>query len=143
MQKGVDPKTSSLRVLVLEDEEPMRKLLTEIVWGMGFREVTAVSNGQEGLQEITTSLKQLDLIVCDVDMPVMNGLSFLEELRSLSDRSLANLPVIMITAHKDEATVKKTARFGISGYVIKPLSFGAVQQSIEKALKSKRRTPME
>ena len=63
-----------------------------------------------------------DIVLCDISMPRMGGLQFVEQLRDHREESLRNTPVVMLTVNADEATILDAARLKVSGYLVKPVS---------------------
>jgi hypothetical protein len=88
-------KTGAAHVLVVEDDEATRELMTRTLVHAGHR-VTAVENGQVGLERLRGSGSAPDIVILDLMMPVMDGFTFLHHLRAEPDH--AHLPVIVATA---------------------------------------------
>jgi two-component system cell cycle response regulator len=125
-------KTARAKILIVDDE-------TDIVNTVQYRlksckyEVITASNGQEGLEKATK--EKPDLILLDINMPIMNGHEMLERLRSQPD--LKSTPVIMLTAYSDRTDVSKAAELGISNYVTKPFDFADLTEKISKTLEDR------
>lgn len=125
-------KTAQAKILIVDDE-------TDIVNTVQYRlesckyEVITASNGQEGLEKAT--MEKPDLILLDINMPIMDGHEMLERLRSRPD--LKSTPVIMLTAYSDRADVSKAAELGISNYVTKPFDFTDLTEKISKTLEDR------
>jgi len=122
-------KTARARILVVDDE-------TDIVSTVQYRlkfcdfEVITASNGEEGLDKATN--EKPDLILLDINMPIMDGHEMLERLRSNPD--IKDMPVIMLTAYSDKRDVAKAAELGIADYVTKPFDFTELMEKISNAL---------
>src|SRR5678816_1806677 len=86
------------KILCVDDEDPIRKLCTVYLAKRGYR-VEAVANGVEALKLIE-SKGAPDLVVTDVNMPLMNGLELVKRLRE--DRRTARTPIIVLSAAKQE-----------------------------------------
>ncbi len=106
--------------LVIEDNEETRSLLVRILNVMGAAEVFEASEGGEGLR--VASEKVPTLVVCDMEMEPIDGLSFLAGLRHSQNKQIASIPVIMFTATKDETVVQKVNALGVDGYLVKPFN---------------------
>ncbi len=125
-------KTAQVKILIVDDE-------TDIISTVQYRlksckyDVVTANNGQEGLEK--AAKEKPDLILLDINMPVMNGHEMLERLRSRPD--LKNIPVIMLTAYSDRTDVSKAAELGISNYVTKPFDFTDLTEKILKALEDR------
>ena len=80
------------------------------------------SNGEEGLEILRDENKEKPCIIfLDINMPKMNGIEFLKELRT--DETLRHTPVVMMTTSKEEQDKLETFRLGISGYILKPVDY--------------------
>ena len=105
----------SYKILVTDDEENIRNLLCETLRLSGYSPTPAQS-GTEALNLIKKT--QFDLVLLDINMPVVNGFMVLEKIRS----SNSNLPVIMLSARSDKSDVVAGLRDGADDYVSKPFS---------------------
>ena len=113
----------SLTVLFVEDEEVSRGLCSEFLSRLVGVLVTA-QNGVEGLE--AWRQHKPDIIVTDVQMPVMDGLSMVDEIRSRD----MTVPIIVLTAFDNGDYLMKSINFGIDKYVTKPVDSGRLQSSL-------------
>ena len=102
------------RILVIDDDDDVRTMLRDRLQAMGFVVVTA-SDGLAGMEIVKSSW--IDGILLDIEMPVMDGLSTLKELR----RWHAHIPVIMMSADNDPEKLKAAIELGALGYAPKPI----------------------
>ena len=102
------------RILVVDDDDDVRAMLRDRLQAMGFVVVTA-EDGLIGTEIVKSSW--IDGILLDVEMPVMDGLATLRELR----RWHAHIPVIMMSADNDPDTLKAAIELGALGYAPKPI----------------------
>jgi len=125
-------KTSHVRILIVDDESD---IVSTIQYRLKFCEfdVITASNGKEGLEK--TANERPDLILLDINMPVMDGHEMLERLKNHPD--LKDIPVIMLTAYSDKRDIVKAAEFGIADYVTKPFDFTELMEKISTALEKK------
>lgn len=125
-------KTSHVRILIVDDESD---IVSTIQYRLKFYEfdVITASNGKEGLEK--TANERPDLILLDINMPVMDGHEMLERLKNHPD--LKDIPVIMLTAYSDKRDIVKAAEFGIADYVTKPFDFTELMEKISTALEKK------
>lgn len=117
-------------ILLVEDNEVNRALLTRFLEGHGHR-VVAVADGTEALR--TVHERTIDLVLLDIVMPGMSGLEVLQTLRRL--HTARDLPVIMATARDDSDDVVKAFELGASDYVTKPLDLPVVLARIQAQLR--------
>ena len=111
-----------MRALIIDDSAVMRKVIERALRqaGLDFSEVLEASNGEEALQILRDDVHRLDLILCDINMPVMDGLQFLKQ-RLIED--LANgVPVVMITTEGSKPLVLGAIAAGAKGYICKPFT---------------------
>jgi len=120
----------SFKILVVEDEEPIRKLLKMELENEGFI-VELASNGAEGLERVKSF--NPDLIVCDVMMPVMDGFTMQERLNQ--DARFKDIPLIFLTAKSDKKDIRYGKSLGAEDYITKPFEFEDLLVSINSKLK--------
>lgn len=125
-------KTVNATILVVDDEKDLLSIIrTRLKWNK-FNVLTAL-NGHEGL-EIAASEKP-DLILLDNNMPIMNGLEMLTQLRE--NPELKNIPVIMVTAVCEPRNIAAASSFGIVDYITKPFDFANLIEKISEILDKK------
>ena|SRR5665213_1563457 len=126
-----------MRVMIVDDSAVMRKIVASALRHAGFTltEVLQASNGAEALAQIEQAREHgppLDLILCDVHMPVMNGLTF---LREKSARGLApGVPVAMITADPSDPHLLQAVAAGAAGYIAKPFTLAQILACVTPCL---------
>jgi DNA-binding response OmpR family regulator len=125
-------KTKQAKILVVDDEADIVSTIEYRLKACDFQVITA-GNGQEGLDKATAEIP--DLVLLDINMPIMDGHEMLARLRSLGN--LKDTPVIMLTAYSDRRDVSKAAELGISDYVTKPFDFSDLMEKITGALESR------
>ena len=94
-------------------------------------EVSTAANGEEGLKKAAE--EKPDLILLDINMPVMNGLQMLERLKEHSD--LKNIPVIMITVICEPWDIAAASSYDIADYITKPFELVELTEKVTKVLK--------
>lgn len=104
-----------INILVVDDEERMRKIIKDFLKIQGYNVIEA-ENGEKAI-EIFSSQKSIDLILLDIMMPKMNGWEVCEYIRKFS-----NVPIIMLTALDGEADELTGFKLGIDEYISKPFS---------------------
>src|SRR3989441_10408634 len=104
------------RILVVDDEAPVREVLTEYFVTEGYA-VEEATSGVEAL--IAVRGGRADLVLLDVRMPGLDGVQVLQRIRELTK----SVPVIMVTANEDVGLAKETLKLGAVVYVAKPLDF--------------------
>lgn len=127
-----DPKYEFMRVLVLEDEIHIRRIIVRLLREIGFDLVYEVGDGIDGMKELLRV--NPDLILCDIHMEPMGGLKFLQTIRSLKTNDVANLPVIFLTADAEVETVLRAKELRVDGYIAKPVSLTQLKTKIDAVL---------
>lgn len=113
---------SDLKVLIVDDQSGIRRLLTEYFRYEGWQPVEA-TNGREALDKLP---ENPDVILLDMKMPVMDGIDCLEKLR----QTHPNLPVIVMTAYGEQGIMKQAEELGIDGKVFKPFDVLALRDAV-------------
>ena len=103
------------KILVVDDEEDIRLMLSEYLTAEGFAVLTA-ENGVEGIRLFREAFP--DLVIVDIKMPVRNGIDLLNDIKEVSD----DVEVIILTGHSDEATAIQCLRQGAYDYLLKPIA---------------------
>jgi len=122
------------KILCVDDEDPIRKLCTVYLAKRGYR-VEAVANGVEALKLIEAKGAP-DLVVTDVNMPLMNGLELVKRLRE--DRRTARTPIIVLSAAKQEQDILAGYAHGADDYIGKPIDLAVLAAKIETILRQTR-----
>lgn len=126
---------SSLKALIVDDSSVMRKIVERSLRqaGVELSQVIEAGNGAEALAALQGS--SVDLILCDINMPVMDGLEFIKKLPAVENAK--GVPVIMITTEGSESHVVQALSCGARGYIRKPFTPDQVKAQVETALTGK------
>lgn len=119
---------SGIRTLIVDDSTVMRKIVERALRqaGLDLVAVHEAASGTEGLDVLRASA--VDLILSDINMPSMDGLEFLRQIRA---QNLApNIPVVMITTESSEEHVKQAIQAGARGYIRKPFTPDQVKERV-------------
>jgi two-component system chemotaxis response regulator CheY len=118
----------NIRVLIVDDSSVMRKIVERSLRQADIKlsEVMEASNGMEALAVLNKS--KVDLILCDINMPVMDGLEFVKKLPGVSNAK--GVPVVMITTEGSEGHVVQALSAGARGYIRKPFTPDQVKNHI-------------
>ncbi|HMA93865.1 MAG TPA: response regulator [Polyangiaceae bacterium] len=116
------------RILVVDDSQTVRQQVSLALAQAGF-EVVEACDGEEGATVVD---EQPDIagIVCDVNMPRLNGIDMLERIRG-SQKS-ANIPVLMLTTEGQPALIRKAKEVGAKGWMVKPFNATHLVAAIQK-----------
>jgi two-component system, chemotaxis family, chemotaxis protein CheY len=119
---------NEVRTLIVDDSSVMRKIVERSLRQAGIDPLVVheASSGTEGLDVL--KVKQVDLILSDINMPSMDGLEFLRQIRA---QDLApGVPVVMITTESSEEHVKQAIQSGARGYIRKPFTADQVKERV-------------
>jgi two-component system, chemotaxis family, chemotaxis protein CheY len=122
------PDRSSLKFLVVDDFSTMRRIVRNLLKELGFTHVDEAEDGAVALDKLRAG--KYDFVVSDWNMPNMDGLTLLQNVRS--DPNLKGLPFLMITAEAKKENIIAAAQAGASGYIVKPFTAGTMQEKMEK-----------
>jgi two-component system chemotaxis response regulator CheY len=103
------------QVLIVDDSRSIRELLGSVLASAGFK-VTSANDGQQGLD--TARTQNFDLVITDINMPVMNGLELLKSLRALPDYAFK--PILILTTEFSQEMKLKGKEAGATGWMVKP-----------------------
>ena len=120
-----------IRILVVEDNANIRKLLLNILKSMGFKNLTEADNGKIAWEKIQGG--HFDLIMTDWMMPEMDGLELVKKIRNESEDQ-KEVPVLMITATDKQEDVSEAAKWGVSGYIVKPFSVKTIFAKLNQVI---------
>ncbi len=122
----------NMSILVVDDMKSMRltirKMLKNLSLGVSLK---FAENGREGLNILHNT--KCDIAIIDWNMPVMNGIQMLEKIRD--DKTIRDLPVIMVTAEAERDIVSEVAESEINAYLLKPLTLAALDGKIRAVVK--------
>lgn len=116
------------KVLYIDDAPSMRKLV-DMVLSKDF-DLTMAENGQEGLDAIAKD--QFDVIISDINMPIMNGLEFLENARANENYKFT--PILMMTTEASQEMKAQGKALGATGWIVKPFDPQKLPNIIRKVL---------
>lgn len=117
-----------IRALIVDDSSVMRKIVERSLRqaGIELEKVTEASNGADALAAMHDMA--VDLILCDINMPVMDGLEFVREVAKLE--SAKGVPIVMITTEGSETHVVQALTAGARGYIRKPFTPDQVKEHV-------------
>lgn len=123
-----------IRTLIVDDSSVMRKIVERALRQAGLDQllVHEAGSGTEGLEVLKA--KPVDLILSDINMPSMDGLEFVRQIRG---QNLApGIPVVMITTESSEEHVKQAIQAGAQGYIRKPFTLDQVKERVLPLVKA-------
>ena len=125
----------SQTVLFVEDEEVAREILAKVLSKM-FKNVITASNGLEAYEKFeraSLSSDKIDLIISDINMPIVNGLDMLENIRKIDNF----VPAIFVTARSETSNILRAIDLNVTNYIIKPIQTDVLLKKIADACEKK------
>ncbi len=128
------PKTQ--RILLVEDNEINLEIETEILQDLGF-DIDSAVNGKIAVDKLRQATPgEFDLVLMDIQMPVMDGWQAAEEIRRLDNPKISCIPIIALSANVFESDIRKSIESGMNAHIPKPLDVGLLMETIEKITKT-------
>lgn len=118
----------NINILVVDDFPTMRRIVRTLLKELGFSNVEEAEDGREALAKLREG--QFELVVSDWNMPNLDGLEMLKQIRA--DDALKHLPVLMVTAEAKKENIIAAAKAGASGYVVKPFTAATLEEKLSK-----------
>lgn len=120
-----------MRILLVEDDEAIRDLVTGVLEGAGY-EVSAAADGQEALDMLPTVAPHA--MVVDINMPGMDGLALLNAVRR--DPTFAEIPALMLTAQTSPEDIRRSMNLGAADFIGKPFEARVLLRRLERMVRS-------
>ena len=136
---GLDPASlaasSDLRVLVVDDQAAMRRIVKQLLATNGIHEVVEAGDGSEALDHLLRAGEApVDLVICDLLMPVMDGLTFCNKMRRDIRLKSRHVPILLLTAVTDDLVLQVARQVGAIDVVNKPIAAPELGKRIEKLI---------
>jgi len=112
-------------ILIVDDSGTVRQQVTMALKQAGF-ETAQASDGLEGLAMVDLN-RNIDMVICDVNMPNMNGLEIVEKIKSKPENK--SLPILMLTTEGQPSLIKRAKEAGAVGWIVKPFNASQLVQT--------------
>jgi len=129
----------STKVLVVDDEFYMRKVVRTLLMSIGVGTVYDAPDGADGLEQIRRMAP--DVVIVDWQMPKLDGPGFVRLVRSPATCPAPDVPIIMLTGHSERARVIEAAQIGVNDFLLKPVSRKALEERLLAVLSGARANP--
>lgn len=123
------------RVLIIDDRFEARAMLKNMLSEIGVTQVFEAIDGREGLKFVDTAMDMVDMVISDWNMPNMDGVSLLKQIRSVD----AGMPFLMVTGRGDIKSVAEAKAAGVSAYILKPYSLTQLEAKMRVLAAKKER----
>ena len=122
---------NALKFLVVDDFSTMRRIVCNLLKDSGFTDLEEAEDGSSALTKLRNG--NFDFVVCDINMPNVNGLQLLAEVKK--DPALKHIPILMVTAEARKEDILLAAQLGAAGYVVKPFTKAILEDKVIYILK--------
>lgn len=130
--KNLASRFAITKVLVVDDEHYMRKVVRTLLMSMGIRTIFEAPDGPSGLEMIRTNVP--DVVILDWEMPGLDGPSFVRMVRSPETFPQPDVPIIMLTGHGERSRVIEAVQVGVNEFLLKPVSSKSLQDRLISVL---------
>lgn len=117
-----------MKVLVVDDSATMRRIIVNNLQAAGYEDIVQAGNGLEAL----SNMAGVEMILTDWNMPVMDGLSLVKEIRK--NPAFGNVPIVMVTTEGAQEEVIEALKQGVNDYIVKPFSKQTLIEKVEKVI---------
>jgi CheY-like chemotaxis protein len=128
-----------MRILLVEDNEINREIACMLLEELGFVMEEAIDGQQAVDKLVAAGVGHFDVVITDIQMPVMNGYEEAKAIRALDDPELANIPIIAMSANAFKEDIDAAMAVGMNGYVSKPVDVGKVIDELTRVFAERRR----
>lgn len=135
-KKDIERLIQSLSVLLVDDNQYMRKIVRNLLVNIGVKEVYEAADGIAGLEAIRTVCP--DVVMLDWEMPLLNGPELVRIVRSPGVFPMPDVPIIMLSAHGERWRVLEAMRMGINEFLVTPVSAKALFERLVAILAAPR-----
>jgi two-component system chemotaxis response regulator CheY len=124
--------------LVVDDFSTMRRIVANLLRELGYNKISEAEDGLSALKLLRSgsAISNPNFVVTDWNMPVMDGLTMLQNIRQ--SEQLKHLPVLMVTAEAKKENIIAAAQAGADGYIVKPFNAATLKEKIDKIIAKKR-----
>jgi len=121
-----------LKVMVIDDQASMRRIVRQLLASNGIRDVLEAADGAEALEQLQKPENAgIDLVICDLMMPVMDGLTFCNQMRRDIRLKSRQVPILLLTAVTDELVLQVARQVGALDIANKPIAASELGRRIE------------
>ena len=116
-----------MKVLLVDDSNTMRRIARTQLAALGITDIVEAENGQDAIEKLKANMP-IDLVTMDINMPVMDGMTALKEIRK--DATFADVKIVMLTSESEKKTVLDALQAGANNYIVKPFTPDALKQKL-------------
>lgn len=121
---------AEIRILAVDDSPTMRRIIVNSLKKAGFSNVTEATDGKDALAKM--KVDSYDFIITDWNMPEMDGMTFVTNIRALSE--FKKIPILMVTTRSVKDDIVEAIKVGVNNYIVKPFTPETLKEKIEQVL---------
>lgn len=114
-----------MKILIVDDSATMRRIIGRTLASLDYTDILEAEHGKEALEQIEGG--DVELVITDWNMPVMNGLKLIKEIRAGAH---SEMPILMVTTNGAKGDVMEALSAGVNNYVIKPMTADVLKEKI-------------
>lgn len=118
----------NMKILIVDDFSTMRRIIKNLLRDLGFSNTHEADDGTTALPMLKAG--SYEFLITDWNMPGMQGIDLLKEVRS--DSNLSSMPVLLVTAEAKKEQIVLAAEAGVNGYIVKPFNAATLEEKINK-----------
>ncbi len=122
---------ADMKILAVDDSPTMRRIIINTLGRAGYKDIIEAEHGKDALAKIAT--EKIDFVITDWNMPEMDGLTFVTNLRSNPEH--AQIPVLMVTTRSVKEDIVEALKAGVNNYIVKPFTPDTLKSKIDEVLK--------
>ncbi len=134
--KTLEARFATCKVLVVDDEHFMRKVVRTLLMSIGVRNIYEAADGPAGLELIRST--EPNIVIVDWQMPGLDGAGFVRMVRSPQTFPYPDVPIIMLTGHSERSRVIEAVEVGVDEFLLKPVSSNALKDRMVAVLANPR-----
>jgi two-component system chemotaxis response regulator CheY len=119
-----------LKIIAVDDSPTMRRIIVNTLKRAGYEHVIEATDGKDALAKM--KLEQVSLVITDWNMPEMDGLAFVTQLRATNE--FKHLPVLMVTTRSVKEDIVEAMKAGVNNYIVKPFTPETLKAKIDQIL---------
>ncbi len=129
-----DTDFGTVKVMVIDNEAFARKFVTRILEAIGIGHVVTAESGADALAQLAEPDTDIDLVICDIEMPEMTGYEFVRRVRYGTVPRFKDVPILILTGQATEKNLQRAHTHKINGFVTKPPTVDMLRLEIHAAL---------
>lgn len=118
-----------MKFLVVDDSSTMRRIIKNTLVKIGYGEIVEAENGKDALKILADG--GFDMVITDWNMPVMDGLEFVKQIRA---GNFQQIPILMVTTMAAKEDVIQALKAGVNNYVVKPMTPETLKEKVDQVL---------